>query len=142
MPENPPRGMPRVSAYLLYEDVGAALEWLSRAFGFVERTRIATPEGPIGHAEMTLADGLFMMGHPGPEYRNPRRSGAGSANVYVYVDDVDAHFARAKEAGAEIVEEPTDTFYGDRRYGATDLEGHVWFFATHVREVAPEDMHP
>ena len=109
---------------------------------FVERTRIATPEGPIGHAEMTLADGLFMMGHPGPEYRNPRRPGAGSANVYVYVDDVDAHFARAKEAGAEIVEEPTDTFYGDRRYGATDLEGHVWFFATHVRDVAPEDMHP
>lgn len=137
-----PDDMPRISAYLLYEDVAAALDWLGKAFGFTEKTRIATPEGPVGHAEMVLKDGLFMMGYPGPDYRNPRRSGAGSANVYVYVDDVDAHFAHAKAAGAEIIEEPADTFYGDRRYGAVDPEGHMWFFATHVRDVAPEDMHP
>lgn len=142
MVEKKPADMPRISAYLLYEDVASALDWLGRAFGFTERSRIQTPEGEVGHAEMTLDDGLFMMGHPGPEYRNPRRSGAGSANVYVYVDDVDTHFERAKAAGAEIIEEPTDTFYGDRRYGAVDPEGHVWYFATHVRDVPPEEMHP
>ncbi len=142
MPRNPPENMPRISAYLLYEDVGAALDWLANAFGFVEKTRILAPEGGVGHAEMTLADGLFMMGQPGPDYRNPKHSGAGSANVYVYVDDADAHHAHAKAAGAEIIEEPMDTFYGDRRYGAADLEGHVWFFATHTKDVAPEDMHP
>lgn len=142
MPENPPEGMPRISPYLLYENVEAALRWLERAFGFSEKTRIEMPEGGIGHAEMTLEGGLVMMGFPGPDYRNPKNSGAGSANVYVYVNDVDAHHARAREAGAEVFEEPMDTFYGDRRYGVMDLEGHMWFFATHVRDVAPEDMHP
>jgi uncharacterized glyoxalase superfamily protein PhnB len=60
--------------------------------------------------------------------------------VYVYVDDVDAHFARAKAAGASILEEPTDQFYGDRRYIARDLEGHEWTFATHVRDVQPPNL--
>ena len=60
----------------------------------------------------------------------------------MYVDDVDAHFKRAKAAGATILEEPADQFYGDRRYGVEDPEGHQWFFATHVRDVAPEDMKP
>ena len=61
-------------------------------------------------------------------------------HLYVYVDGVDAHFERAKKAGAKIVEEPKDQFYGDRRYGAEDLEGHCWFFAEHVRDVSPEEM--
>jgi len=62
--------------------------------------------------------------------------------VYVYVDDVDKHFAVAKAAGAHILSEPADQFYGDRAYGAEDPEGHQWSFAQHVRDVAPEDMHP
>ena len=142
MPANPPENTPRISPYLLYEDVGAALEWLAKAFGFVERMRMAMPDGSIGHAEMTLDDGLVMMGCPGPEYKNPKHVGALTHNLYIYVDDVDAHFERAKAAGAEIVDEPKDQFYGDRRYGALDPEGHMWFFATHVRDVAPEDMKP
>jgi uncharacterized glyoxalase superfamily protein PhnB len=60
--------------------------------------------------------------------------------LYVYVDDVDAHYARAKRAGATILEEPTDQFYGDRRYRAADPEGHHWCFATHVRDVSAEEM--
>ena len=73
-----------------------------------------------------------------------RAAGRGGATqlVYVYVDDVDKHFATAKAAGAGILGEPSDQFYGDRTYGAEDPEGHQWSFAQHVRDVAPEDMHP
>jgi PhnB protein len=140
MPKNPPENMPRITPYLLYEDVGAALEWLARAFGFRERMRIPGPNGSIVHAEMQLEDGVVMMGNPGPEYKNPRRLGQVTQLQYVYVDDVDKHCAQARQAGAKITEEPKDQFYGDRRYGAEDLEGHAWHFAQHVRDVKPEDM--
>ena len=111
MATNPPENMPRISPYLYYEDVAKALDWLSGAFGFRERHRIGGPEGKVVHAEMALADGVIMMGNPGPEYRNPRRLGQTTQNIYVYVDDVEAHFERAKAAGAKILEEPKDQFY-------------------------------
>ncbi|MEM9173960.1 MAG: VOC family protein [Myxococcota bacterium] len=142
MPANPPEDTPRVTPYLLYEDVGAALTFLSSAFGFAERMRIPNPDGSVGHAEAELADGVIMLGCPGADYQNPKHCGHSTSQVYVYVDDVDAHFEQARAAGAIILEEPADQFYGDRRYGATDPEGHVWYFAQHVRDVAPEDMHP
>ena len=142
MPANPPEGMPRITPYLLYEDVAGALEWLTRAFGFRERMRIPGPDGKVGHAEMELADGIIMMGCPGPQYQNPKRVGHVTQNLYVYVDDVDKHFEKAKKEGATVLEEPKDQFYGDRRYGAVDLEGHHWYFAQHVRDVALEDMKP
>ena len=71
-----------------------------------------------------------------------RSVGAATQLVYVYVDDVDKHFATAKAAGAGVLSEPADQFYGDRTYSAEDPEGHQWSFAQHVRDVAPEDMHP
>jgi PhnB protein len=134
--------MPRVTPYLYYEDVARALDWLAEAFGFRERMRLAGPDGRVTHAEMEIADGLVMMGNPGPEFRSPRRLGQVTQNVYVYVDDVDRHFERARRAGATILAKPEDQFYGDRRYGAEDLEGHHWYFAQHVRDVAPEDLKP
>jgi len=140
MPKNPPENTPRVTPYLYYQDVAAALRFLADAFGFREKLRMPGPDGKIAHAEMTLGDGLVMMGCPGAEYQNPKRLGQTTQSLYVYVDDVDAHFARAKRAGAKIIDEPEDQFYGDRRYGAEDPEGHHWFFATHVRDVSPEDM--
>jgi uncharacterized glyoxalase superfamily protein PhnB len=142
MPASPPENMPRISPYLLYEDVEAALAWLATSFGLKERMRMPGPDGKIVHAEMELAEGLVMMGCPGPEYRNPKRLGQVTQNLYVFVDDVDKHFQHAKASGAKILEEPAEQFYGDRRYGAEDPEGHQWFFATHVRDVAPEDMKP
>jgi len=142
MPKNPPEDMPRITAYLYYQDVAAALGWLSRAFGFRERMRMPGPEGRIMHAEMELADGVIMLGCPDPEYKNPKRLGQVTQSLYVYVDDVDKHFRRAKEAGAKILDEPADQFYGDRRYGAEDAEGHLWYFAQRVRDVAPADMKP
>ena len=140
MPANPPSDMPRVTPYLYYEDLEAALAFLAKAFGFRERLRIPGPDGKVGHAEIELADGLVMLGHPGPEYRSPKRLGGTTQNVHVYVDDVDKHCERARAAGARILEEPADQFYGDRRYGAADPEGHEWFFATHVRDVPPDEL--
>ena len=140
MPKNPPENTPRVTPYLYYQDVAAALRFLADAFGFREKLRMPGSDGKIAHAEMTLGDGLVMMGCPGADYRNPKRLGQTTQSLYVYVDDVDAHCARAKKAGAKIINEPEDQFYGDRRYGAEDPEGHHWFFATHVRDVAPEDL--
>lgn len=142
MPANPPKNMPRITPYLLYEDVASALDWLTKAFGFRERMRLPGPDGKITHAEMELADGVIMMGCPGPNYQNPKRLGHVTQNLYVYVDDVDKHFELARKAGATILAEPKDQFYGDRHYGAADPEGHHWYFAQHVRDVAPEDMKP
>src|SRR5271166_6300733 len=103
MPLNPPENTPRITPYLLYEDVSGTMEWLTSAFGFQERMRIPGPGGKISHAEMQLADGVIMMGCPGPEYHNPKRLGHVTQNLYVYVDDVDAHFDRARKAGAKIL---------------------------------------
>ena len=118
-----------VTPYLLYEDADAALDWLARAFGFREADRIAGPDGKVAHAEMDVGDGSsIFLGGPGGDYRNPKAVGR-TALVYVYVDHVDAHCARAREAGAGIAEEPNDQPYGDRRYAAEDPEGHLWYFA-------------
>jgi PhnB protein len=142
MPANPPENMPRITAYLLYRDVASIVGWLEKTFGLKERMRIPGPDGRITHAEMELADGVVMMGDPGPDYRNPRELGEATQHLYVYVDDVDKHFDHAKRVGAKILAEPEDQFYGDRRYGAEDPEGHQWYFAQHVRDVAPEDLKP
>jgi PhnB protein len=128
-----------ITPYLLYEDVAGALDFLSRAFGFEEHLRFTGETGYVNHAEMRLGDAAIFLGDPGDQYRNPRALGQETVGIYVLVDDVDAHFARAKAAGVEIGEEPKDQDYGERRYTATDQEGHVWFFATPTREVDPEE---
>lgn len=124
--------------YLLYEDVGQALDFLAKAFGFERCEDTQTePDGKVRHAAMRLGDDLIMMGCPGPAYRCPKRLGAVTQNLYVNVADADAHFRRARDAGASIVEEPVDTEYGHRRYGASDPEGHVWYFAHEIRGSTP-----
>ena len=125
--------MQTVTPYLLYEDATAAVEWLSKAFGFRENERIELDDGSVNHAELDVGDGsIVYLGHPpGEEFRNPKHVGLTSL-VYVHVQDVDAHHARARDAGATIVEEPADQPYGDRRYAAEDPEGHQWFFATRL----------
>jgi uncharacterized glyoxalase superfamily protein PhnB len=142
MPSNPPENFPRISPYLYYRDVARALDWLGKAFGFEERMRLAAEDGSINHAEMELGSGVIMVGCPGPDYRNPADLGHTTQSLYIYVDDVDAHCERARQAGAKITQEPADQSYGDRRYGCVDPEGHDWWFATHVRDVPPEEMHP
>lgn len=122
-----------ITPYLLYEDVAGAVKFLAKAFGFRKYgTQMRGPDGRINHAAMRLGDDVVMMGCPGPGYRNPKRLGQATQNLYVNVDDVDRHFRRAKRAGATIIEEPADTHYGHRRYGAADPEGHVWYFAREI----------
>jgi len=123
-----------ITPYLLYEDVGGALKWLAKAFGFRKYgAPMSRPDGKINHAAMKFGDDLIMMGYPGPKYKNPKRLGHSTQSLYVNVDDVDKHFERAKKAGAKILEEPKNTFYGHRRYGAEDPEGHQWYFAQEIK---------
>ena len=133
-----------ITPYLYYEDVAAAMDWLGKAFGFRERTAetMRGPEGRVIHAAMELGDGVVMMGCPGADYRCPKHTGHVSQNLYVYVEDLDRHHQRARSAGAEILSDLEETFYGDRRYGVADVEGHHWYFAEKVRDVAPEDWKP
>jgi uncharacterized glyoxalase superfamily protein PhnB len=132
--------MPRVAPYLYYEDVEGALTWLGETFGFRERMRMPGPDGRIRHAEMDIAtDGVILMGCPGPHYRNPKRLGTMTQTLYVRVDGVDAHCARARATGAVIAEEPADQEYGDRRYAAEDPEGHRWYFAQPLRKTDRAD---
>ncbi len=128
-----------VTPYLFYEDVARALDWLRDAFGFEEKLRFADDSGVVSHAEMRIGDGEIMLGAPGGEFKNPKRLGAVTVGVHVYVGDVDAHFERARAAGAEILREPADQEYGDRRYDCADLEGHQWYFATQLEQLAPEE---
>ena len=126
--------------YLLYEDSDAALEFLVSAFGFTEKLRMTDDNDRVNHAEVQMNDGVIMLGTPPGDYKNPAKLGVKTQSVYVYVDDVDTHYERAKKAGAKIVREPEDQFYGDRNYGVEDPEGHEWYFGTHVRDVSLEEM--
>lgn len=113
---------PNIFPALRYADADAALDWLTRAFGFSEKAVYRDERGTIVHAEVRLGAGLVMFG------QGDAHSGGG---VYVRVDDPDAHYRRAKEAGAEIVYEPADMDYGSREYSAKDPEGNVWSFGTY-----------
>ena len=124
-----------ITAYLYYEDVAGALKFLARAFGFRKfGPQMRSPGGKPCHAAMKLGDALVMMGYPGPKYKNPKRLGQATASLYVNVKNVDAHFASARKAGAKILEQPKNTNYGARRYGAEDPEGHQWYFAQELRK--------
>ena len=123
-----------ITPYLYYEDVAAALKFLTKAFGlrrFGEPMRIG---GKVNHAAMKIGNDVVMMGCPPKGYRNPKKLGQATQSLYINVDDVDKHFARAKKAGAVILEEPCNTEYGHRRYGAEDPEGHQWYFAHEIRK--------
>ena len=125
-----------ITPYLLYEDVGGALKFLTKAFGFRKYgAQMSGPGGKINHAAMKRGDDVIMIGCPGSGYRNPKRLGQATQSLYVNVEDVDKHFERARKAGATIIDELADTSYGQRRYGAEDPEGHQWYFAERSRRL-------
>jgi uncharacterized glyoxalase superfamily protein PhnB len=115
---------PNIFPFMRFTDADAALEWLSRAFGFEEHVVYRSDDGTIQHAEVALGPGIVMFGPGDPS----------SQGVYVAVEDVDAHYERAKAAGAEITREIEDTPYESREYTARDLDGHVWSFGTYRPE--------
>ena len=116
---------PNIFPFMRFADADAALEWLTRAFGFEQRVVYRSDEGEVHHAELSLGAGMIMVGQSDPA----------SQGVYVAVDDADAHYERAKAAGAEITREIEDTDYGSREYTARDPDGHVWSFGTYRPEV-------
>jgi PhnB protein len=123
-----------ITPYLYYADVANALKFLSKAFGFRQHgPQMAGADGRINHAAMKFGKDLIMMGCPGRTYKNPKRLGQTTQSLYINVGDVDKHFKRSRKAGARIIEEPLDTPYGHRRYGAEDPEGHQWYFAREIR---------
>jgi PhnB protein len=144
MVENPPAGYQRIIPYLMYADAAAAIDFLCEAFGFEERFRLPGPGGVVGHAEIGYQDNVVMLANVTEQtgHASPRDLPARHGTVLCYVDDVDGHYERAKAAGAKIVAEPEDKYYGDRMYSAADPEGHQWFFATHTRDVPLEEMMP
>ena len=135
-----PKGWPRMFASVYYEDARSAIDWLGRAFGFEVRLKVEGDAGSIVHSELTLGDGLIMVGSADRRagHRSPRAlDGANTQALFVYVDDADAHCARARAEGARIVTEPTTTDYGeehwsDHGYQCQDVEGHTWWFAHRV----------
>ena len=123
---------------LVYEDVAAALDFLARAFGFKERLR-AEYGGSITHAQMDVGECSIMIGRQGGPFRAPQDSSTVSQYASVHVENVDAHFAHAKAAGATILKEPQDMPFGVRQYTAQDIGGHWWTFSQNIRDVAPEE---
>ena len=120
----------QIIPYIFYRDVAGALDWLARAFGFTETMREATPRGGV-HGEMTFGGQTIMMGQGSPERRmaSAAEAQAATQGVFITIADVDAHYKRAREAGAAIDKPPEDLPYG-RSYTARDPEGHPWFFTT------------
>jgi uncharacterized glyoxalase superfamily protein PhnB len=124
----------QVTPYLLYEDGAAAIEFLTKAFGFREESRATGAAGGL-HAELEVSPGggRIYLGQPPAGFRNPAEVGR-TSQVYVLVDDVDGHYARAKSEGARMIEEPNDLPFGHIRYGCADPQGHEWFFAQPIEE--------
>ncbi|MBN0044119.1 VOC family protein [Streptomyces actuosus] len=122
-----------ISPTLLYTDAKAAVRQLTQAFGFTELMVLEAEDGSVTHAELAQGDGVVMLGSKGRGgVFDTAMKDAGTAGVYVVVDDVDAHHRRAVEHGAEILMPPTDQDYGSRDYMARDVEGNVWSFGTYV----------
>lgn len=141
----PPHGWPRMCASLATPDAAKAIDWLCRAFGFEVRLKVEGEGGRIEHSELVLAGAMIMLGDNAAAkgrswYRPPAEvGGANTQALMLFVDDVDAHCARARAAGATIATEPKVSDYGedywtDRSYEAIDPDGHHWWFVQRLRE--------
>jgi uncharacterized glyoxalase superfamily protein PhnB len=120
--------------HIVYRDLPTALLWLNNAFGFVEHYHYGDP---LSGAQVHLGSAWMMFKAAGPGYRNPAELGFGTQSLTVFVEDIEAHFARAKAAGATILEDLHETVYGELQYAVRDLEGHHWLFSRHTRNADP-----
>ncbi len=141
-----PPGWPRIAPGVYYRDAAGMIDWLCAAFGFELRLKVQGDDGRLEHSELVYGDGLIMVGREmsGDEQRfdttrlSPATAGCNTQNLMIYVDDVDAHCAAARAAGAKIVAEPElhdygDEHWADRGYAAIDPEGHLWWFTQRIR---------
>lgn len=133
---------PALGSAVFYRDPAAALDWLENAFGFERAMAISDKDGRLSHAEMRFGDGYIMLGSEWADFiASPASvSGKNTQAIHVHLQDgLDAHCERARAAGAAIVQEPAEQFYGDRTYRARDPEGHLWTFGQTVRHVSREE---
>jgi PhnB protein len=137
-----PSGYHSVTPYLLIGGAGAAIDFYIKAFGAAEILRLTAPDGRIGHAEIRIGDSRVMLAdeHPEMDFLGPLSRGGTTVSMLIYVDDVDAVFARAIAAGATELRPLCDQFYGDRSGAVTDPWGHVWSLASRIEEITPEEI--
>ena len=137
-----PEGYHSLTPYLAVEDASKAIEFYKDAFGADEVVRMPGPDGKIAHAELQIGDSKLMLSDPFPQsnVRPPSERGGPTASVFMYVDDVDVIFQQAQRAGAEVVTELEDMFWGDRFGTLSDPFGHVWSIATHKEDLSEEEM--
>ena len=135
MPVKPiPDGYHSITPYLAVEGAARLRDFLKQAFGAEERECMMRDDGTIWHGELKIGDSIVMFGEAAGPWK-PRPS-----TLYLYVEDVDAAYARALAAGATSLREPTTEFYGDRSSGVQDPVGNFWWIATHVEDVSPEEL--
>ncbi|HEV3284053.1 MAG TPA: VOC family protein [Solirubrobacteraceae bacterium] len=142
MPKPIPDEYPRVTPYLIVDGADSAIDFYTAVLGATERMRMAGPDGRVGHAELALEDSMIMLADENPDMdvRGPRTIGGTPVSLHVYVEDADRAFERAVELGAKALNPVEDRFYGDRVGRFEDPFGHRWDVATHVEDVAPEEM--
>src|SRR6476659_9674354 len=129
-----PDGYHTVTPYLVVPDVAAELAFLERAFGAEVTFKMEGPDGSVSHAEARIGSSMVMLGRASEKW-TPM-----PCMLYLYVEDTDAAYARAVEAGGESIMEPADQFYGDRNGGVKDAYGNQWWIGTHVEDLTPEEM--
>jgi len=129
-----PKGYHSVTPYLMIGGAARLIDFLKQAFDATETERFSGPDGSIMHAEVKIGDSVVMLGEPRDE--SQRMPGS----IYLYVKDTDECYRRALQAGASSMMEPADQFYGDRSAGVKDPTGNVWWIATHIEDVPPEEM--
>jgi predicted enzyme related to lactoylglutathione lyase len=125
-----------VLPHMMYQDLASAIAWLSRTFGFKEHYRYGEP---ISGAQVHLGNAWIMVKQAGAGNSSPAKLGYGTQSLTVFVEDVEAHFQKAKAAGAKILEDPHETIYGEFQYAAEDLDGHHWLFSRHARDASPDE---
>ena len=137
-----PEGLCTLTPYLTVKDAPAAIEFYEKAFGASEQMRIPGPDGRLLHASLRLGDSTLMMSEEFPEWgsKGPQALGGSPVSIHFYSDDVDAAWARAVEAGCEVVMPLDDTFWGDRFGTLSDPFGHQWSMAMQVREMTEEEI--
>jgi PhnB protein len=143
MAANPiPEGYHSLTPYLAVEDASRAIEFYKEAFGAEEVVRMPGPDGSVAHAELQIGDSKLMLSDPFPHsnVRPPSERGGPTASIFMYVDDVDATFEQAQRAGATVVSELEDMFWGDRFGTVADPFGQVWAMATHKEDLSEEEI--
>ena len=137
-----PDGYHSVTPYLIIKGAATAIDYYKNVFGATELFRMAGPDGKVGHAEVKIGDSPIMLAEEHPElgHVGPQTLGGTPVGIMIYVDDVDTMFNAAIAAGGQQVKPVEDQFYGDRSGTLKDPFGHMWTVATHVEDVAPEEM--